>query len=159
MSSYTGVASGLWSFYSAVTNRSCFLLVIRILPVKASGSILYEKGGCVKWKKIQEGEDEMAGIRKMWYLITFFIIIIIKSFCTTGGEERFDVDTETGVILTTGLPLTPDQEYVVTVLASDEYGNKSPYVFISILAGTRPPQFTNTSYGVFVPENTPANEK
>ncbi|KAL8181899.1 UNVERIFIED_CONTAM: hypothetical protein K2H54_034238 [Gekko kuhli] len=76
-----------------------------------------------------------------------------------GGEERFDVDTDTGVVLTTGLPLTPDREYVVTVLAIDEYGSKSPYAFISILAGTRPPQFTNTSYNVFVPENTPADEK
>uniref|UniRef100_A0ACB8FEA5 Uncharacterized protein n=1 Tax=Sphaerodactylus townsendi TaxID=933632 RepID=A0ACB8FEA5_9SAUR len=75
-----------------------------------------------------------------------------------GGEERFDVDTDTGVILTTGLPLTPDQEYVVTVLAIDEYGSKSPYAFVSILSGTRPPQFTNTSYSVFVPENTPAGE-
>ncbi|XP_054841872.1 neural-cadherin-like [Eublepharis macularius] len=76
-----------------------------------------------------------------------------------GGEERFDVDTDTGLILTTGLPLTPDQEYVVTVLAIDEYGSKSPYAFISILAGTRPPQFTNTSYSLFVPENTSAGEK
>ncbi|XP_060100312.1 neural-cadherin-like [Heteronotia binoei] len=76
-----------------------------------------------------------------------------------GGEERFDVDTDTGVVLTSGLPLTPDQEYMVTVLAIDEYGNKSPYAFISILAGPRPPQFTNTSYDVFVPENMPADEK
>ncbi|XP_077207979.1 neural-cadherin-like isoform X2 [Paroedura picta] len=77
----------------------------------------------------------------------------------SGGEERFDVDTDTGVILTTGLPLTSDKEYVITVLAIDESGNKSPYAFISILAGTRLPQFTNTSYAVFVPENTPADEK
>ncbi|XP_053251573.1 neural-cadherin-like isoform X2 [Podarcis raffonei] len=76
-----------------------------------------------------------------------------------GGEERFDIDMDTGVILTTGLPLTLNQEYVVTVLAIDEYGSKSPYAYISILAGSRPPQFTNMSYSVFVPENTPASEK
>ncbi|KAJ7337971.1 hypothetical protein JRQ81_010497 [Phrynocephalus forsythii] len=76
-----------------------------------------------------------------------------------GGEERFDIDVDTGVILTTGLPLTLNQEYVVTVLAIDEYGSKSPYAFISILAGSRTPQFTNMSYSVFVPENTPADEK
>uniref|UniRef100_A0A663N2N9 Neural-cadherin-like n=2 Tax=Athene cunicularia TaxID=194338 RepID=A0A663N2N9_ATHCN len=76
-----------------------------------------------------------------------------------GGEERFRVDKDTGVIMTTGLPLTWNKEYVVTVEATDEYGNKTPYASISILAGSRPPQFTNMSYSVSVPENTPAGEK
>ncbi|KAJ7403125.1 hypothetical protein BTVI_80547 [Pitangus sulphuratus] len=76
-----------------------------------------------------------------------------------GGEERFQVDKDTGIIMTTGLPLTWNKEYVVTVEATDEYGNKSPYASLSILAGSRPPQFTNMSYSVFIPENTPAGEK
>ncbi|XP_071594073.1 neural-cadherin-like isoform X2 [Heliangelus exortis] len=76
-----------------------------------------------------------------------------------GGEERFQVEKDTGIIMTTGLPLTWNKEYVVTVEATDEHGNKSPYASISILAGSRPPQFTNMSYSVFVPENTPAGEK
>lgn len=76
-----------------------------------------------------------------------------------GGEERFRVDEDTGIIMTTGLPLTWNKEYVVTVEASDQNGNKSPYASVSILAGSRPPQFTNMSYSVFVPENTPAGEK
>ncbi|XP_064248017.1 neural-cadherin-like isoform X2 [Passer domesticus] len=76
-----------------------------------------------------------------------------------GGEERFRVDKDTGMIMTTGLPLTWNKEYVVTVEASDGHGNKSPYASVSILAGSRPPQFTNMSYSVFVPENTPAGEK
>uniref|UniRef100_A0A8C9MJX2 CADN protein n=1 Tax=Serinus canaria TaxID=9135 RepID=A0A8C9MJX2_SERCA len=76
-----------------------------------------------------------------------------------GGEERFRVDKDTGMIVTTGLPLTWNKEYVVTVEASDEQGNRSPYASVSILAGPRPPQFTNMSYSVFVPENTPAGEK
>ncbi|NXC80422.1 CADN protein, partial [Cercotrichas coryphoeus] len=76
-----------------------------------------------------------------------------------GGEERFRVDKDTGIIMTTGLPLAWNKEYVVTVEASDEHGNKSPYASVSILAGSRPPQFTNMSYSVFVPENTPAGEK
>ena len=84
---------------------------------------------------------------------TSFVHILI------GGEERFQVDKDTGIIMTTGLPLTWNKEYVVTVEAADEYGNKSPYASISILAGSRPPQFTNMSYSVFVPENTPAGEK
>ncbi|CAM5089054.1 unnamed protein product [Eretmochelys imbricata] len=76
-----------------------------------------------------------------------------------GGEERFEVDMDTGIIMTTGLPLTWNKEYVVTVQATDEYGNKSPYASISILVGSRLPQFTNVSYSVFVPESTPAGEK
>ncbi|NXG28398.1 CADN protein, partial [Dromaius novaehollandiae] len=76
-----------------------------------------------------------------------------------GGEERFQVDVDTGIIMTTGLPLTWNKEYVLTVQAMDEYSNKSPYASISILAGARPPQFTNMSYNVFVPENTPVGEK
>uniref|UniRef100_A0A8D0HKE9 Neural-cadherin n=1 Tax=Sphenodon punctatus TaxID=8508 RepID=A0A8D0HKE9_SPHPU len=83
----------------------------------------------------------------------------IRYALISGGEERFDIDIETGIILTTGLPLTWNKEYVATVQAIDEYGNKSPYASISILAGSRPPQFTNVSYSVFVPENTPAGEK
>uniref|UniRef100_A0A8C3FEP6 Neural-cadherin n=1 Tax=Chrysemys picta bellii TaxID=8478 RepID=A0A8C3FEP6_CHRPI len=76
-----------------------------------------------------------------------------------GGEERFEVDMDTGIIMTTGLPLTWNKEYVVTVQATDEYGNKSPYASISILVGSRLPQFTNVSYSVCVPESTPAGEK
>uniref|UniRef100_A0A8C4VM31 Neural-cadherin n=1 Tax=Gopherus evgoodei TaxID=1825980 RepID=A0A8C4VM31_9SAUR len=76
-----------------------------------------------------------------------------------GGEERFEVDMDTGIIMTTGLPLTWNKEYMVTVQASDEYGNKSPYASISILVGSRLPQFTNVSYSVFVPESTPAGEE
>ncbi|XP_046766540.1 cHz-cadherin isoform X3 [Gallus gallus] len=76
-----------------------------------------------------------------------------------GGEERFQVDVDTGIVVTTGLPLVWNKEYVVTVQASDEYGNKSPFASISILVGSRPPQFTNMSYSVFVPENTPPGEK
>jgi len=83
-----------------------------------------------------------------------------SSVCTlVGGEERFQVDVDTGIVVTTGLPLVWNKEYVVTVQASDEYGNKSPFASISILVGSRPPQFTNMSYSVFVPENTPPGEK
>ncbi|NWX92829.1 CADN protein, partial [Nothoprocta pentlandii] len=84
--------------------------------------------------------------------------VAIAYALVAGGEERFQVDVDTGVIVTTGLPLTRDKEYVLTVQATDEQGNKSPYASISVLAGARPPQFTNMSYRVFVPENTPAGE-
>ncbi|MGH0159125.1 UNVERIFIED_CONTAM: hypothetical protein FKN15_071875 [Acipenser sinensis] len=73
-----------------------------------------------------------------------------------GGEDRFEVDRITGEIRTTGLPLIPHSEYVLTVQAVDRLGSKGPYASVSVLAGSRPPQFTNVSYTVFVPENTVA---
>ncbi|KAF2981864.1 hypothetical protein EK904_011818 [Melospiza melodia maxima] len=91
--------------------------------------------------------------------ITYTLTAGTASLKAKGGDERFQVDKDTGMIMTTGLPLTWNKEYVVTVEASDEQGNRSPYASVSILAGSRPPQFTNMSYSVFVPENTPAGEK
>ncbi|MGH0141278.1 UNVERIFIED_CONTAM: hypothetical protein FKN15_078002, partial [Acipenser sinensis] len=75
-----------------------------------------------------------------------------------GGEDRFEVDRSTGEIRTTGLPLVPHSEYVLTVQAVDRLGSKGPYASVSVLAGSRPPQFTNVSYTVFVPENTMAGQ-
>ncbi|XP_041101476.1 neural-cadherin-like [Polyodon spathula] len=75
-----------------------------------------------------------------------------------GGEDRFEVDRSTGEIRTTGLPLVPHNEYVLTVQAVDRLGSKGPYASVSVLAGSRPPQFTNVSYTVFVPENTMAGQ-
>ncbi|MEE6463486.1 hypothetical protein FKM82_005932 [Ascaphus truei] len=83
----------------------------------------------------------------------------ISYYLMEGADQRFEVDKETGVISTTGLPLTWNKEYAVTVQASDKHGKKSPYASISILAGSRPPQFTNMSYSLFVPERTTAGEK
>uniref|UniRef100_A0A8D0DKZ2 Neural-cadherin-like n=1 Tax=Salvator merianae TaxID=96440 RepID=A0A8D0DKZ2_SALMN len=111
----------------------------RVHPDAHSGTLVYQLVA-----HYSDNENSSAGI-------TFALI--------AGGEERFDVDMDTGVITTTGLSLTLNREYVITVLAIDEYGNKSPYAYINILAGSRPPQFTNMSYSVFVPENTPAGEK
>lgn len=98
-------------------------------------------------------------ILKMQMFLLWGIFQISFVHMLIGGEERFRVDKDTGIIMTTGLPLTWNKEYVVTVEASDKYGNKSPYASVSILAGSRPPQFTNMSYSVSVPENTPAGEK
>ncbi|XP_069477477.1 neural-cadherin-like [Ambystoma mexicanum] len=83
----------------------------------------------------------------------------ISYLLVEGGEERFVVDRETGAIVTTGLPLAWNKEYALTVQAIDRHANKSPCASISILAGTRAPQFTNMSYSLFVPENTPAGER
>ncbi|CAJ0958729.1 unnamed protein product [Ranitomeya imitator] len=75
------------------------------------------------------------------------------------ANQRFKVDKDTGVISTTGLPLTWNKEYALTVQATDKHAKKSPYASISILVGLRPPQFTNMTYSVFVPETTAIGEK
>ncbi|NWH79854.1 CADN protein, partial [Piaya cayana] len=72
-----------------------------------------------------------------------------------GGEDRFEVEKDTGWIKTTGLPLVRDKEYLLTVLAADKLGSRGAPASISVIAGSRPPQFTNVSYFVHVPESTP----
>ncbi|XP_072007544.1 neural-cadherin-like isoform X2 [Engystomops pustulosus] len=76
-----------------------------------------------------------------------------------GGDQCFEVDKDTGVISTTDLPLMWNKEYALTVQATDKHGKKSPHASISILAGLRPPQFTNMTYSLFVAENTATGEK
>ncbi|XP_044151298.1 neural-cadherin-like [Bufo gargarizans] len=76
-----------------------------------------------------------------------------------GGDQRFEVDKDTGVISTTGLSLMWNMEYALTVQATDKHGKKSPYASISILVGLRPPQFTNMTYSLYVLENTAVGEK
>ncbi|XP_041045226.1 neural-cadherin [Carcharodon carcharias] len=82
----------------------------------------------------------------------------IEYYLTEGGEERFEVDKNSGIIRTTGSTLLRRNEYVLTVLAVNKRGNKGPPASIFILVGSRPPQFTNVSYSVFVSENTPAGQ-
>nr|XP_057909277.1 neural-cadherin isoform X1 [Doryrhamphus excisus] len=70
-----------------------------------------------------------------------------------GGEDCFEIDRRSGDIRTTGRPLTPSKEYQLRVQAMDADGRKGPPAAVSILAGYRPPQFTNTSYSLNVAEN------
>ncbi|XP_061324823.1 neural-cadherin-like [Pezoporus flaviventris] len=72
-----------------------------------------------------------------------------------GGEDRFEVEKDTGWIKTTGLPLVKDKEYLLTVLAADKLGSRGSPASVSVIAGFRPPQFTNISYFVYVPESMP----
>lgn len=75
-----------------------------------------------------------------------------------GGEDRFEVEKDSGWIKTTGLPLVKDREYLLTVLAADRLGNRGAPASVSVIAGFRPPQFTNVSYLVYVPESMPQGE-
>ncbi|XP_077349180.1 neural-cadherin-like [Lithobates pipiens] len=83
----------------------------------------------------------------------------ISYYLMEGYDQQFEVNKETGVISTTGLPLIWDKEYALTVQAIDKHGKKSLYASVSILVGLRPPQFTNMTYSLFVPESTAAREK
>uniref|UniRef100_A0A4W6DCA0 Si:dkey-22o22.2 n=1 Tax=Lates calcarifer TaxID=8187 RepID=A0A4W6DCA0_LATCA len=75
-----------------------------------------------------------------------------------GGEECFQVDRRSGEIRTSGQPLTPSKEYLLRVQAMDGHGRKGLPATVSILAGYRPPQFTNSTYSLNVPENTPVGQ-
>ncbi|XP_067093535.1 neural-cadherin [Osmerus mordax] len=75
-----------------------------------------------------------------------------------GGEQSFEVDRSSGEVRTTGRPLTPSREYMMRFQAVDAQGRKGPPATVAILAGFRPPQFTNTSYILSVPENTPVGQ-
>uniref|UniRef100_A0A8C8R7D8 Neural-cadherin n=1 Tax=Pelusios castaneus TaxID=367368 RepID=A0A8C8R7D8_9SAUR len=78
----------------------------------------------------------------------------VEYFLLEGGEGRFEVEKDSGWIKTTGLPLVKDREYLITVIAVDKLGNKGFPASVSVIAGLRPPQFTNISYVVYVPETT-----
>lgn len=90
-----------------------------------------------------------------WIVEWWFLFIIFFS----GYDQQFEVNKETGVISTTGLPLIWDKEYALTVQAIDRHGKKSLHACVSILVGLRPPQFTNMTYSLFVPESLAAREK
>ncbi|AWP15835.1 putative neural-cadherin-like [Scophthalmus maximus] len=71
------------------------------------------------------------------------------------GDECFELDRRSGEIRTTGRPLTPSKEYLLRVQAADEHGRKGASATVAVLAGYRPPQFTNATYSLNVAENTP----
>ncbi|XP_053127320.1 neural-cadherin-like [Hemicordylus capensis] len=79
----------------------------------------------------------------------------VEYFLEEGGEDRFEVERDTGWVKTTGLPLVKEREYLLTVVAADKPGRRGSPASIFVAAGRRPPQFANTSYAVYVPENTP----
>ncbi|KAI1904104.1 hypothetical protein AGOR_G00002230 [Albula goreensis] len=82
----------------------------------------------------------------------------VEYFLSDGGDGRFDVDKKTGHIKTTGLPLHKDREYLLNVVAADRMGSRSLPALVSVVAGPRAPQFTNASYSISIPENTPEGQ-
>ncbi|XP_036390924.1 neural-cadherin-like [Megalops cyprinoides] len=82
----------------------------------------------------------------------------VEYFLSDGGDGRFEVDRKSGHIKTTGLPLQKDREYLLNVVAADKMGSRSPPALVSVVAGPRAPQFTNMSYSISIPENTPEGQ-
>ncbi|KAM4744534.1 neural-cadherin isoform 2-T2 [Anableps anableps] len=102
-------------------------------------------GGSLVYKLIaQDGDEGLNGE--------------VEYFLSDGGDGRFEVDRKSGQIRTTGLPLQRDREYLLTVVAADGLGSRSAPAIISVVAGARPPQFTNASFTIAIPENTPEGQ-
>uniref|UniRef100_A0A3Q2XMW5 Neural-cadherin-like n=1 Tax=Hippocampus comes TaxID=109280 RepID=A0A3Q2XMW5_HIPCM len=79
----------------------------------------------------------------------------VEYFLADGGDGCFAVDKKTGQVVTTNQMLQRDREYLLSVVAIDGLGGRSAPAMLSVVAGARPPQFTNTSYSISIPENTP----
>uniref|UniRef100_A0A8D3D467 Si:ch211-186j3.6 n=1 Tax=Scophthalmus maximus TaxID=52904 RepID=A0A8D3D467_SCOMX len=77
---------------------------------------------------------------------------------SAGGDGRFEVDRKSGHVRTTGLPLQRDREYLLTVVAADRLGSRSAPAVVSVVAGARPPQFSNASFTIAILENTPEGQ-
>lgn len=75
-----------------------------------------------------------------------------------GGDGCFAVDKSSGQVVTTGLVLQRDREYLLSVVALDGLGSRSAPAMLSVVAGARAPQFMNASYAISIPENTPEGQ-
>ncbi|KAM9816185.1 neural-cadherin-like isoform 2-T2 [Syngnathus typhle] len=82
----------------------------------------------------------------------------VEYFLADGGDGCFSVDKMTGQVVTTNQMLQRDREYLLSVVAIDGLGGRSVPAMLSVVAGARPPQFTNTSYLISIPENTPEGQ-
>uniref|UniRef100_A0A8P4GNM4 Neural-cadherin n=1 Tax=Dicentrarchus labrax TaxID=13489 RepID=A0A8P4GNM4_DICLA len=82
----------------------------------------------------------------------------VEYFLSDGGDGCFAVDKKTGQVVTTGLVLQRDREYLLSVVALDGLGSRGAPAMLSVVAGARAPQFTNTSYAISIPENTPEGQ-
>ncbi|XP_061532993.1 putative neural-cadherin 2 isoform X2 [Phycodurus eques] len=82
----------------------------------------------------------------------------VEYFLADGGDGCFAVDKKTGQVATTNQKLQRDREYLLGVVAIDGFGGRSAPAMLSVVAGARPPQFTDASYSISIPENTPEGQ-
>lgn len=73
-----------------------------------------------------------------------------------GGDDRFEVDSESGIVRTKGGESLRNVEYELGVSAQDVSAQtlqKSPTHSLKVLVGERDPQFFETQYVANVPES------
>lgn len=92
-----------------------------------------------------------------YYNVSTLIAIYLHT--VIGGEDRFEVDPETGVVRTKGrTPFRLGKEYEIGVSVEDINAptlQKSMTYSLKILVGERNPQFYETQYKASVPETAP----
>ena len=77
-------------------------------------------------------------------------------YLCAGGDDRFEVDLESGIVRTKGREPLRNMEYELGVSAEDISAKtlqKSPTHSLKILVGERDPQFFETQYVTSVPES------
>jgi len=88
---------------------------------------------------------------------------MVVSSDVSGGEERFEVDSESGTVRTKGSEAFPyGKEYEIGVSAQDvsvETLQRSPTHSLKIFVGERDPQFFETQYLASVPETEGAQSQ
>ena len=86
-----------------------------------------------------------------------------RLYCVAGGEDRFQVDPETGVVRTRGnQPFRMGKEYEIGVSAQDmraQLVQKSPTHSLKIMVGSRDPQFFENQYVASVKETAAEQDK
>ncbi|CAB1450766.1 unnamed protein product [Pleuronectes platessa] len=108
-----------------------------VSPEASAGTLVYQL-------QAQDGDEGSSGE--------------VEYFLSDGGDGCFAVDKNTGQVVTTGLLLQRDREYLLSVVALDGPGSRSAPAMLSVMAGARAPQFTNISYAISIPENTPEGQ-
>ena len=103
---------------------------------------------------------ETINLRKLLFIYKSFMTSLIETILPSpGGEDRFDVDAETGVVRTRGnQPFRHGKEFEIGVAAYDHGAKphqKSATHSLKILVGERDPQFYETQYIASVSETAP----
>lgn len=100
---------------------------------------------------------------KISFNVECHCIIIEYILPSSGGENRFEVDPESGVVRTRGnQPFVLDKEYEIGVSSQDVAATtpqRSPTQSLKILVGERDPQFFETQYIASVPEDAQTQYK
>jgi len=84
------------------------------------------------------------------------VLVEVTANLYAGGDDRFEVDSESGIVRTKGGESLRNMEYELGVSAQDVSAKtlqKSPTHSLKILVGERDPQFFETQYVTSVPES------